>query len=360
MTILHTETLKHWGGQQNRVLSEAIGLGKRGHRVIIVCHKGSLLAQKAKAAGVTVYEVNMVKQAHLMTIPRLVSIIKKEGVDIVSTHSSVDSWAGGIAAKLTGRRLVRFRHNLYRIGRDPLTRFIYAIPDGFIVTSPAVKDVLYECGVRNRKMMVLPSSVNKEIFSPEVDDLRKGLNIPPGTLVIGNTSGFMLVKGQKYLLQAFNIICEKSPCVLLLAGNLVEPFKSRYLSHVREDLREKVILLGHRDDIPRVLKTIDVFVFPSVLDSTPTSLLEAMTMEMPVAVSDIPTFKYFIKDGINGLYFNKKDPEDLAKKVLSLIRSKDLSVQLAKNARSTALELFSVDKMLDLTEAYYAQILKAS
>jgi hypothetical protein len=54
MVILNTETLKKWGGQQNRVLIEAIGLSKRGHKVIVACHRGSVFAQKAKAAGITV------------------------------------------------------------------------------------------------------------------------------------------------------------------------------------------------------------------------------------------------------------------------------------------------------------------
>lgn len=71
MMILHTETLKRWGGQQNRVLLESIGLQKRGHHVIIACHRSSMLAEKSRDAGIKTYEVNMVKQAHLSTIPRL-------------------------------------------------------------------------------------------------------------------------------------------------------------------------------------------------------------------------------------------------------------------------------------------------
>lgn len=359
MVILHTETLKKWGGQQNRVLVEAIGLSKRGHKVIIACHRGSVLARKAKAAGIKLYEVNMVKQAHLATVPKLVRIIKNEGVDIVSTHSSVDSWAGGMAAKISGRCLIRFRHNLYPIGRDPLTRFIYAIPDRFIVTSNPTKDILMTRGIKDKKITVMPSSVNIERYTPEVEDLRKELNISAETIVIGNTSGFTGVKGLEYLLQAFNIIHNEFPCVLLFAGRLNEPFKSRYLSHVREELRDKVIFLGHRDDIPRVLKTSDIFVFPSVIDSTPTSLLEAMAMERSVAVSDIPTFRDFITDGVNGVFFKVKNPEDIAEKVSFIKENDALKIQLGKNARATVLEKFTLDKMLDQTLTIYKEVLNA-
>jgi glycosyltransferase involved in cell wall biosynthesis len=357
MVILHTETLKKWGGQQNRVLIEITGLNKRGHHTILACHKGSVLAQKAKEAGVKVYEVNMVKQAHLKTIPQLINIIKREKVDIVSTHSSVDSWAGGLSAKLSNRRLVRFRHNIYPIGRDPLTRFIYSIPDRFIVISNTVKSILCKCGVKDKKITVIPSSVNIERFNIHTNDIREEIGLSPDTLIIGNTSTFTEVKGQEYLLQAFNIINKKIPCFLLFAGKLEEPFRSRYLSHVEKHLRDKVIFLGHRDDIPNVLKTIDIFVYPSFLEGLGTALLEAMAMERPVIVSDIPTFREFIENRENGIFFKAKDPEDLADKVMSLVNNKALRDKIGKNARITIHKNFSPDRMLDLTEALYDELI---
>jgi len=360
MTILHTETLKRWGGQQNRILSEAVGLNKRGHHAVIACHRGSMLARKSKEAGVKVYEVKMVKQAHLQTIPKLIKIIRDEVVDIVSTHSSVDSWAGGLAARLTGRRLVRFRHNLYPIGRDPLTKFIYAMPNRFIAISNAVKDVLTGGGLSSSKISVVPSSVNTERFSPDAGDIRKELDLPADAVVIGNTATFTQVKGYEYLLQAFSIIGKRYPAYLLFAGEIEERFKeSKIFSHVDRSLRDKVLLLGGREDVPRVLNTIDIFVYPSFLEGLGTALLEAMIMARPVVVSDIPTFREFIEDDVNGLFFEAKNPDDLAKKVMSLLENKISRTLLGKNARSTALERFTVGDMIDLTEAQYKEVINA-
>jgi glycosyltransferase involved in cell wall biosynthesis len=358
MNILHTETLKRWGGQQNRVLVESKGLIQRGHRVVIACNRGSVLARKAKDAGIKVYELDMNKKTYFRTIPQLMGIIKREEIDIVSTHSSVDSWAGGIAAKLTGRKLVRFRHNLYPIGRDPLTKFIYGMPDIFIVTSHATRDIL-KSRVDEKTIAVVPSSVDLGRFTPETDDLRRELQMTRDTMVIGNTSTFTWTKGLESLLQAFNLIHEKIPSVLMIAGRVSETKKDKYLKHIQEDLREKVFLLGHREDIPKVLKTFDIFVFPSVLDSTPQSLLEAMAMERPVVVSDIPTFREFIVDGENGLFFRVRDPMDIARKVLFLIHNRELRERLGRNARRTVIERFTVERMLDKTEALYRELLSS-
>lgn len=355
LNILHTETLKNWGGQQNRVLSECIGLNRRGHTAIIACHKGSMLAQKAKEAGIKTYEVNMVKQAYLTTIPKLVKIIKRENVDIVSTHSSVDSWAGGIAAKLTGKKLVRFRHNIYKIGKDPMTRFIYKIPDKIICISDEVKKTMIDCGVKNKNLVVINSSIDTDKFNPKnADGISKSiLSIPEGAVIIGNTSSFTEVKGQVFLLRAFNIIAKQKSCYLLFACRMTEHSKAKYLEFVEPALRDKVIFLGHRDDIPDVLKSLDIFVFPSFVEGLGTALIEAMAMEKPVIVSDIPTFRNFIEDRINGLFFTPKDPECLAEKILSLCIDRDLRIKLGENARKTVLEKFSLKKMIEETEALY-------
>lgn len=312
---------------------------------------------RKRQTGIKVYELNMVKQAHLTTIPKLIKIIKAEDVEIVSTHSSVDSWAGGIAAKITGRRLVRFRHNLYPIGSGPLVKIIYSMPDRIIAISNTVKDVLVQHGLKKEEVMVIPDAVDAAVFSPEADDIREELGISPDTLVIGNTSTFTEVKGQEYLLQSFNVISRKVSCILLFAGRLIEPAKSRYLSYVDPEFRNKVIFLGHRDDVQKVLKTIDVFIYPSFLEGLGTALLEAMTMGKPVAVSDIPTFRDFIKEGENGLYFRAKDSEDLAEKAVALLRDKKLRERLGGNARASAFEKFTLDKMIDLTKAQYREVL---
>jgi glycosyltransferase involved in cell wall biosynthesis len=357
MIILHTETLKKWGGQQNRVLAEAVGLTQKGHKVVIACHRGSVLAHKAKDAGITVHELNMVKQAHALTIPKMIKIIRQEQIEIVATHSSVDSWAGGIAAKLAGRKLVRFRHNLYPIGRDPLTRLIYALPDRIVAIGDVIGEALEERGIRKQKIAVIRSSVEASRFSADGEDLRAEAGIPDGALVIGNTSTFTKVKGQETLLAAFNSICREMPCYLLFAGRMNEESKRKYLPLVDPEFRDKVIFLGHRDDIPKVLRTIDIFVYPSLLEGLGTALLEAMAAMRPVAVSDIPTFRKFIEEGDNGIFFAPEDSDDLSEKVIKIAGDKALKDRISVKARDTILRKFSLQTMIEKTEELYRLVL---
>ena len=104
------------------------------------------------------------------------------------------------------------------------------------------------------------------------------------------------------------------------------------------------------------MKTFDIFVFPSLVEGLGTALLEAMVMGVPVAVSDIPTFRDLIKEGENGVSFRVNNPEDMAEKVLYLMKNRDMRQQLGRNARTTALERFTLDTMLDKTLDLYNEV----
>lgn len=363
ITILHTETLKKWGGQQNRILTESIGLSKRGHRVIIACHRDSFLAHKAKESDIKTYEVNMVKQAYLSTIPKLIKIIKNEQVDLVVTHSSVDSWAGGIAAWLTRRRLVRFKHNLYRVKKDPPTRFIYSLPHRFIAVNNTAAEVLKETGyIRPEKITRVYGSIDSEKFNPDKisntdkEALKHSLGIPQNALVIGNTSGFTEVKGQRYLLEAANkLLRQRDNTFLLVVGRLGQ--KEKVLSIVENDFLNRIILPGHRTDIPSLLSIMDIFVFPSTVEAFGNSLIEAMAMSRPVLVSDILSFREFMTDKVDGLFFKNADSESLVNNLTNLIENPEKWQFLGDNARKTVLRRFPVNRMLDGIENLYLDLI---
>jgi glycosyltransferase involved in cell wall biosynthesis len=165
------------------------------------------------------------------------------------------------------------------------------------------------------------------------------------------------VKGQETFLRAFNAICREMPCYLLFAGRLNEESKRKYLPLVKPEFRNRVIFLGHRDDIPKVLRTIDIFVYPSLLEGLGTALLEAMAAGRPVAVSDIPTFRRFIVEGDNGIFFAPEDPDDLSKKVIRIAGDEALKDRISGKARETVLGKFSLETMIEKTEELYRAVL---
>src|SRR5580704_12337319 len=110
MKILHTESSRGWGGQEIRILREAEGMRMRGHEIILAVQTGGGLIAKARDAGFCVYELPFTKSSSLKTIFALVQLCRTHQIDLVNTHSSLDAWLGGIAARIAGRKVIRTRH----------------------------------------------------------------------------------------------------------------------------------------------------------------------------------------------------------------------------------------------------------
>src|SRR5919109_5260739 len=99
LTILHTEASPGWGGQEIRILSEASAFAKRGFRVLIACQPGSRLGLEAQRLGLTVRPVAMPKVVDAWAYWRLRRVMRSDAVDLVHTHSSIDAWLAGFAAR---------------------------------------------------------------------------------------------------------------------------------------------------------------------------------------------------------------------------------------------------------------------
>ena len=89
MKIVHTESSLGWGGQEIRILSESQGLARRGHEVRLLCPAEARIFVEAPNWGLQPEAVPIARKSW----NGFVSLKKKfQGCDVISTHSSTDSW----------------------------------------------------------------------------------------------------------------------------------------------------------------------------------------------------------------------------------------------------------------------------
>ncbi len=77
MRILHTESSKGWGGQENRTLNELVTMRDRGHTLAVVSRPGARMLDRAKEAGFETFVVDMRGAIDLPAIIRLRSVMKR-------------------------------------------------------------------------------------------------------------------------------------------------------------------------------------------------------------------------------------------------------------------------------------------
>lgn len=357
-TVIHTESSKGWGGQENRTLHEAIGLKKLGARVLILCQPDSRLAIRAQEKGIETRMVKMRKSFDLSAIWQIMRVIREERVDIVNTHSGRDSILAGIAGRLSRTKpvIVRTRHLALPI----TSKFTYSVlPHKVVTVSEYVRQYLISLGIRKDHVTAVPTGVDLSRFNPETEagTLKHELNLDANSLVVGTIAILRFKKGHHVLLEAIPKVLEAVPnAIFVFAGDGPQHENISKIIEAK-NLGRHVLLLGLRRDIPNVLKSIDLFALPTLEEALGTSFVEAMAMEKPVIGTRVGGVPEVIHEGKNGLLVNPSDPTDLANAIIRLLKNPGLAKSMGARGRTIATTEFTVDRMCLRMHALYQTLL---
>ncbi len=206
-------------------------------------------------------------------------------------------------------------------------RFFCNFLDLIMVPNEAMIDVLNEAGIRTKKETVR-LGVDHEKFKPGKSKKEK-IGIDKEQIVIGFTGRISGEKNVATLVDAFEKL-DVDNCKLLLVGDGEEAHKYSQ--------QKNVIVTGFVDNIVPYYQSMDIFVMPSLTETTGLSTIEAMSCGLPVITTPVGIALTAISDGYNALLFSKHDVDVLADHIKDLIDDKKKRKELGKNARDTIVE----------------------
>lgn len=362
-SILHTEASLGWGGQEIRILEEAKGFKRRGHRVIIACQPESRLSKKAEETGIEVIRISMSRISCLSAFLKLRRIIEDFSIDILNTHSSRDSWLASIAGRISRRRpvIIRTRHLSTPISRGVLSRFLYErLPHRVITTGEEIRrQIVKDNGFDGSRIISIPTGVDINLFDPEKADgvLRKELGIDKDTPVVGMVAVIRSWKGHEYFIDAAEKILALFPEVkfIIVGDGPRKDIVKEYIN--RKGLQGSVIMTGHREDIPQAMASIDLLVLPSYAnEGLPQAIAQAMSMEKAVVASKAGSIPEIVIDGKTGYLVRPRDPDALSERIVSLLKDKELRKEMGKAGRKLVASHLSLEAMLDRIENLYSEV----
>lgn len=182
------------------------------------------------------------------------------------------------------------------------------------------------------------------------------LGLAPEDRVLLHVGRLRPVKRQGDLLRALPRILEAHPTArLVIAGEGPARGELQRLA-AGLALGDRVLLPGHREDIPALLARAELFLFPSALEGHPGAVVEAMMAARPVVASDIPAHRETLEHGVTGLLVPPADPETLAEAVIELLRDRQAARHLGREARRVARERFDIHAVARRHEEIYDQL----
>jgi len=364
-TVLHTESSPGLGGQEIRTLNEARWIGERGWRVIVAGQPEGRFVTRAREAGLETAPLRMRSPWDLSAVARLTRLIRGEGVSVVHTHSSVDGWLGGLAARAARVPVVRTRHVSIpvRRGFNPVYTWL---ADRVITSGEAIRRIIVGAGVPAGRVVAIPAGVDLATLPFRKGPFRTGgpgafqdLGLSPP--VIGSVAMFRGSKGHAHLLEAFGAVRAVHPtATLLLVGDGIR--RSWVEGLAREaGLADHVVFTGFSEDVPALLAMMDCFVLASTrTEGVPQSLLQAFAVGVPVVASDIGGVPEVVTDGVTGLLAESGSAGALAAGIARVLSDAPAAVRRAEAARALVEKRFShaasISRLLDL----YGELLGAA
>jgi len=356
-TVLHTESSPGLGGQELRTLSEARWTAERGWRVLLAGQPDGRFVGQARAAGLEAVGVRMRGAWDLGAVIALRGLIKRERVSVVHTHSSVDAWVGGLAARAARVPVVRTRHVSIRIRRrwNPVYRWL---ADRVITSGEAIRGLVIDAGADPGRVIAIPAGVDLAAFGGGSDTgqaMRESLGLERP--VIGSVAMFRASKGHAHLLDAFAAVHALHPAArLLLVGDGI---RRPWVEGLAKDrgLGEAVLFTGFRTDVPELLRAMDCFVLASTrTEGVPQSLLQAFAAGVPVVASAIGGIPEVVKDGETGMLVPPEDAAALARAIESVLSDRAAAAARALRARRLVEERFSHGAAISRLLALYDEV----
>jgi glycosyltransferase involved in cell wall biosynthesis len=250
---------------------------------------------------------------------------------------------------------------------NPLNRFFYrrilagVVPSNFTIE----KQIRSRFGEAVR-LRTIHGGVDEAAFSPlgERAGVRAELGVPADAFLVGLLGRIGAVKGHGDFLEAARLTlarCPKAVFVILAKGS--HPLAPENAEKLDSDpsLREKVKALGHRDDLPAVLRDFDLGVISSVGSEANCRVgLEWMASGVPLVATRVGVLPDIVEEGETGLLAPPHAPELLAGAISVLASQPDPARRMGEAARRRVCERFTLSRCAEAHGEFLRAALRTS
>ncbi|RLE41871.1 hypothetical protein DRJ48_04705, partial [Candidatus Woesearchaeota archaeon] len=225
-------------------------------------------------------------------------------------------------------------------------RYIYNKCNLLLVPTLELCELLQRNGVKTPKRVVF-LGVNTTHFVPPKDKqkAKEAVGLKGNDRVVGYCGRVGREKDLITLYRAFLRARKQiGNLKLLIVGGGVHDWDKLFLS------KEDVLFPGPQNNILPYFQALDIYVLPSLTETTSLSTLEAMSCGVPVLVTRVGQVKDYVVHGRNGYFFKKGDAYQLSGFIVELFRDDALRERMGHTARQTVVQMYSFEKTIrDIT-----------
>jgi glycosyltransferase involved in cell wall biosynthesis len=369
MNVIHLASGDLWAGAEVQLFHLAKGLERLDEinlHVVLLNHGQLENALKEHGINVAILDESLLSTFSI--IKKFNAIVRKFKPVIIHSHRAKEHAIGGIVAKLNGAKSIRTVHGGYEqvIGISNFRRFIfnrldrviaYAMQQTVVAVSSELREELSKYyAIAN--IVVIENSID-QAYTIEKSNEACNLPVDPESFNIAFIGRFVLVKRVDLFLEIAKQVLKVDAVNrihfhMVGDGPLFDEFKSEVN---KNNMQSRVHLHGFVENVAPFLKQMDLLMFTSEHEGLPMTLLEAMTLEVPVLSRNLPSIINVLCNGNCGYIMESEGIENYVNTILSMAKDSSEAKAKAHMAKEQIWDKYNIDENSRKYLALYKKVL---
>lgn len=365
MKIVHVITRSDTigGGAHRHVFELSLELIKRGEQAIVLAGGRGAFSELLESHTIPYVSIkHLVRPINifrdLLSIFEIRAVLKKLQPDLVSTHSAKAGWLARIAAFSLGIPAIYTVHGwAFNEDISTLKKLLFVNLERLISKITCMIILVSKYDYNSARKYSIGSKLKLRVIHNGVHDIHtlgrhdsNYINLimvarfekPKDHLTLLNS--LLLLKNKKWKLDFVGDGPDLNICRQFVKDN---------------SLDSKVKFLGLRDDVPALLNHYDIFILSSTKEGLPLSIIEAMSVGLPVVATNVGGNSELVDNNETGFLVERSDAISLANKLDILIGDESLRGRMGCNGRIKYLDDFNFNKMFNKTFLTYTETIES-
>ncbi len=352
------------GGAQMVLLDNVI---RNSFTNIVVTGNEGVLTEKLRLNGIKVIIMKNLKRNFsiydISVLFKIILILKKEKINFVTSHSSKIGVLARLACFFTNTRNAFVVHG-WSFSNDNskiayffflfVEKFMKFFTDYFILVSEFDKIIGLKKNILKNKNHILIYNGSKDLLKNNFKRKKSK------KIVISFVARFSSQKDHETLFEALSMLNDKQLDLLSInligGGELIDKFVDKSISM---KISKSLNFIGETSKVNTYLLNSDLFMLISNYEGLPISIIEALSVGIPIIASDVGGVNELVKDGVNGFLIPKKDSNTLYTVLVNLVSKNNYDIEsMGIRSREIYEESFKVDVMARKTDSLIKTILQ--
>ena len=236
----------------------------------------------------------------------------------------------------------------YGKGQIKLIRFCLESVDSIVLNSESSRSDIERYIPIGKRLCVIPNGIDclKYGNSYVHTNVRDELDLDSDSVLLGYVGRLSEEKGVDLLIDSISMLDRPRVRVLLIGEG---PAKENLMAQIQNlGLGSQIHVLGHRRDVPSLLKQFNIYIQPSRFEGMPLAVLEAMASGCAVVASAVDGIRDIVVDGKTGWLVSTERPEEFAMAIEYALDHPQETRQIGINAKKFVTNNYSAENSRDL------------